>query len=120
MDISDTETYVENLYGSSSVYRKFLGLNWDTGANDLIFDFENIYRTAQKLDITKRNILLVAAMFFDPLGLISPFTLQPKVIFQELCRNKLEWDEVINDRNKINEWTKFLHDLGQSKTCIVL
>ena len=46
MDISDSETYAENLYDSSSVYRKFLGLNWDTGANDLIFDFENIYRTA--------------------------------------------------------------------------
>ena len=51
-------------------------------------------------------------MFFDPLGLISPITLQPKLMLQELCRNKLEWDEVINDRNNINKWTKFLHDLG--------
>ena len=97
----------------SSVYRKVLGLNWDTGTDDFIFDFENICRTAEKLDVTKRNILRIAAMFFDPLGLISPITLQPKLIFQELCRNKLEWDEVINDRNNIKKWTKFLHDLGQ-------
>ena len=113
MDISESETYVENLFGSSSVYRKVLGLNWDTGADDFIFDFENICRTAEKLDVTKRNVLRIAAMFFDPLGLISPITLQPKLIFQELCRNKLEWDEVINDRNNIKKWTKFLHDLGQ-------
>ena len=113
MDISESETYVENLFGSSSVYRKVLGLNWDTGADDFIFDFENICRTAEKLDVTKRNILRIAAVFFDPLGLISPITLQPKLIFQELCRNKLEWDEVINDRNNIKKWTKFLHDLGQ-------
>ena len=25
----------------------------------------------------------------------------------------MEWDEVINDRNNIKKWTKFLHDLGQ-------
>ena len=55
-----------------------MGLSWDTGADDFIFDFENISRTAEKLDITKRNILPVAAMFFYPLGLISPITLQQK------------------------------------------
>ena len=113
MDISNSETYVENLYGSSSVYRKVLGLNWDTGAGDFIFDFENISRTAEKLNITKRNILRVAATFFDLLGLISPVTLQPKLIFQERCRNKLGRDKVINDKNNINKWTKFLNDLGQ-------
>ena len=43
----------------------------------------------------------------------SPITLQPKFIFQELCRSKLEWDEVINDRNNMKKWTKFLYDLGQ-------
>ena len=64
MDISDSETYVENLHGSSSVYRKVLGLNWDTGVDDFIFGFENILRTAEKLDITKRNILRVAAICF--------------------------------------------------------
>ena len=60
MDISDSERYVENFYGSSSVYRKVLGLNWDTGADDFIFDFEIICRTAEKLDVTKRNILRLA------------------------------------------------------------
>ena len=34
MDVSDSETYAENLYSSSSIYRKVLGLNWDTNAND--------------------------------------------------------------------------------------
>ena len=52
-------------------------------------------------------------MFFDTLGLLSSTTLQPKLIFQELCRNKLEWDQVINDRNIISKWSKFLHDLEQ-------
>ena len=90
MDISNSGTYVGNLYGSSSVYRKVLGLNWDTGVEDFIFDFDIICRTAEKLDVTKRNTLRVAAMFFEPLGLISPIKLQPKLIFEGLFRNKLE------------------------------
>ena len=56
MDISDYETYVGNLCGSSSVYRKVFGLNWDTGVDNFIFDFEIICRTAKKLDVTKRNV----------------------------------------------------------------
>ena len=47
--------------------------------------------TAEKLDVTKGKILRVGAVFFDPLGLISPITLQPKLIFQKLCRNKLRF-----------------------------
>ena len=42
-------------------------------------------------------------MFFDPLGLISPITSQPKPIPQELYRNKLERGEIINDRNISNK-----------------
>ena len=53
--------------------------------------------------------------FFDSLGLRSPITLQPKLIFQELRRNKLEWDKIANDRNFVNKWTKFLHEF-----CILL
>ena len=76
-----------------------MGLNRDTGVEDFIFDFDIICHTAEKLDVTKRNTLRVAAMFFEPLGLKSPIKLQPKLIFEGLCRNKLEWDKVINDRN---------------------
>ena len=83
MEISDSEIYVESLYGSSSFYQKVLGLNWDTGADDFIFNFEIICRTTEKLDVTKRNILRIVVMFVDPLGLISPITLQPKLILQE-------------------------------------
>ena len=64
MDISGSVTYVESLYGNSSVFRKVLILNWDTGADNFIFDFEIICRTADKLDATKCKILRMAAIFF--------------------------------------------------------
>ena len=69
--------HVEKVYGSSSVYRKVLGLNWVTGADDFIFDFEFTCRTAEKLDV----IFCVSQLLFDSLGCISPIILQPKLIF---------------------------------------
>ena len=94
---------MEKLHGNSSVYHNDLGLIWDTGTGDFIFDFEIICRTAERLDVAKWNILLFAALVFDPLGLISPIILQPKLIFQEICKSKLEWHEIINNRGIIDK-----------------
>ena len=63
MDISNSETYVENLYASSSVYAKILGLIWDTGADFFIFDFESICRTAETLDVTKHDVCVLQLCF---------------------------------------------------------
>ena len=37
-ELSDSETYVESLYGTCTSYRKVLGLNWKTDSDELIFD----------------------------------------------------------------------------------
>ena len=41
---------------------------------------------------TKRSLLSLASRMFDPMGLISPFTVRAKILFQELWRRGLEWD----------------------------
>ena len=50
-------------------------------------------------------------MFFDPLGLIAAITLQPKLLYQKVCREKFDWDELINDTNINGKWSKFLLEL---------
>ena len=69
-----------------------LGLNWDTNNDFLVDEFADIIAVASKLEITKRNILCVSAMFYDLLGLICPIVSQFRLIFQSLCVEKLEWD----------------------------
>ena len=85
VDLKWISAIVKHMWKTYTAVAAFIKRFWDARANDFIFDFENISCTAEKLDITKRNIFHVAAMFFDPLGLISPITLQPRIIFKELC-----------------------------------
>ena len=69
-----------------------LELNWDTNNDFLVYEFADIIAVASKLEITKRNILCVSAMFYDLLGFICPIVSQFRLIFQSLCVKKLEWD----------------------------
>ncbi|XP_076055279.1 uncharacterized protein LOC143033676 [Oratosquilla oratoria] len=48
------------------------------------------------LNFTKRNFLSLIARLFEPLGLISPFTMYAKILFQEIWRLGLGWDEILS------------------------
>lgn len=37
---------------------------------------------------------------YDPLEIVSPVLVCVKVLFQELCSNKVEWDEELNNEGK--------------------
>jgi len=45
---------------------------------------------AKSLPPTRRSVLKVSLKLFDPLGLLSPFVISTKVLFQRLCVNKVE------------------------------
>ena len=110
-ELNDSETNVESLYRSSNSYRKVLGLNWKKDSDEFVFDLEVIYDAAKNLHVTKRNILHIATIYFDPLGLITPITLQLKLLYQEVCWKKFDWDELINDMNINDKWSKLFGEL---------
>ena len=72
-------------YKPTNDYHKVLGLNWDYKNNEFIFDFSQVILEANQLAPTKRSVLKITGMFFDPLGLILPIIIQSKLIFQRLC-----------------------------------
>ena len=51
---------------------------------ETIFCFTDIIKTVSNLPVTKRNVLKLSAIFFDPLGLISPIVL----LIKETCALK--------------------------------
>lgn len=61
----------------------------------LIFDLTTLHQKLTELLPTKRNIVGIATRFYDPLEYITPHTVQFKILFQELCKERLEWDEVL-------------------------
>ena len=61
---SDDVSYTKETFGISNEYRKVLGINWDLANDKCIFKFNNVIDAAEKLNVTKRNILKLSAMFF--------------------------------------------------------
>ena len=115
----DESTYKQSQLGfSSHAFRKVLGLNWDTNNDFLVYKFGDIIAVASKLEITKRNIPRVLAMFYDPLGLICSIVLQFRLIFQSLCAEKLEWNSPLPLHHSV-QLKKLLNNLTKLRTVSV-
>ena len=71
-------------YKPTDDYHKVLGLSWDYKNNKFIFDFSHIKLEANRLAPTKRNVVKITGMFFDPFGLILPIRIQLKLMFQSI------------------------------------
>ena len=72
---------------------RVLGLLWDT-ETDTISVQPPEKKTAFK---TKRGVLASIASTFDPLGLVAPFTLQAKLLMQDLWKKHLSWDAELDE-----------------------
>ena len=80
---------------------KILGLNWNTEDDYFSFDALQIIEYLKSFPPTKRSILKISAKIFDPIGLISPITMNFKTWFQELCCSKVDWDVLLS-----GQWLK--------------
>ena len=49
-------------------------------------------------------------MFHDPIGLLQPILINLKRLFQEICKQKLSWDELLPDDFR-NEFEKIMLSL---------
>ena len=96
------------------VESRALGVVWNTNKDQFSF---NIKILVPMNNVTKRIILRTLASIFDPLGLCSPVLIDAKVIFQETCRLKLDWDDIVpNDLSCTwNKWLKNLKILADYK-----
>ena len=82
-----------------------LGLHWDAERD--VFCFKTV---STNKPATKRGVLSTISTLFDPLGLLSPFVLPVKVLIQELWKEKVEWDEKIQDHH-LQVWKRWTSSL---------
>ena len=54
-------------------------------------------------------------MIFDPVRQLSPLTIEWKVLFQELCNEGTDWDELLTD-DHLKEWRSLTLKLQTHKS----
>jgi hypothetical protein len=69
---------------------KTLGICWHSRQDAFKFNTQNLKTLTEAR--TKRTILSNIARLFDPLGWLSPVTVSAKVLMQDLCILKTDWD----------------------------
>lgn len=96
----------ENLTISES--SSTLGLGWNPSNDSLNFPIKEFSEQNDK--VTKRLILSNSFKIFDPLGLLSPCIIQPKIILQRLWQQKVDWDQPV-PQDIYDDWKKFCSGL---------
>ena len=91
---------------------KVLGVNWETQSDKLVFSLTDIIKEALSYEgnIMKRYDLKVLSSVFDPLCVLSPAVVKLKILFQDLCCLKIDWDTHLSEL-LIIRWKKILQDL---------
>lgn len=101
---SDIDTQ-ENLALSES--SSTLGLGWSPATDTLHFP---VKVPSQNVPITKRSIMSSSFQIFDPLGLLSPCIIVPKMLLQKLWQQKVNWDQPVPKDIEIS-WQEFVSNL---------
>jgi hypothetical protein len=97
---------------------KVLGMHWDADKDIIryVSKFKDVEAFFKHLNITKnpvwtkRLILKLSATVYDPLGLISPYTVKARSILQELWKCDLTWDQPIPEEFA-KRWQSWLDEL---------
>ena len=65
----------------------------ELGEDTLVFDTNSVASCMASMEPTKRTVVSMVARFFDPLGVVTPITIQFKIFFQQLCEARVKWDD---------------------------
>ena len=84
----------------SRTNQKVLGIDWDENKDILKLGVGEIFKNAEKISPTKRNILKIIASIYDPIGLLQPIVIKLKLLFQEICLLNIAWDDNISPLDK--------------------
>ena len=86
------ETSDEMIINSNDYTVKTLGIKWSPVPDHFTF---TVYLD-KDFPFKKRKILSEVTKLFDPLGWLSPTTIQLKSFFQILWKDRLTWDETLS------------------------
>ncbi|GFU55789.1 DUF1758 domain-containing protein [Trichonephila clavipes] len=86
-----------------------LGIIWDLD-NDVLKCCTNFDSLTCEVKITKRLVLSTVQKVFDPIGMLAPSTLLPKLLLQEIWKTKIAWDQEL-PQNIVNKFMKWFNEI---------
>ena len=90
MPESERAALVKNLDFDQLAVERALGVQWNVSSDK--FGFRIVLKDRPA---TRRGILSIVSSVYDPLVFAAPFILNAKLILEDLCSNKLGWDDKI-------------------------
>ena len=90
-----------------------LGLQWNTRSDTLSLASKSSIPSITSL-ITKREVLKESSKVFDPLGLLSPVTIQAKCFMQSLWQRNIDWDEPLSEEDQ-QQWLKIAENIQEAR-----
>lgn len=74
---------------------KTLGLQWNMSEDSFRYSFDSTNIEANQ-ELTKRKYLSATASIFDPIGFLAPVIIKLKIMYQEMWKLGVDWDEPIS------------------------
>ncbi len=105
---SDDQSFAKQQLQVLPNQSKLLGLKWNKSTDTISVEFPE--RTPVTI---KRGLLATLAKIYDPLGLVSPVTLQGKLIYRDVCDSKVSCDSDLPQKLQ-QRWNKFVNSLPKS------
>ncbi|XP_053686396.1 uncharacterized protein LOC128735940 [Sabethes cyaneus] len=100
----------------STENERVLGIIWNPRQDNFSFATDHRPHLKPYFDgserPTKRLVLSCVMGFFDPLGLLAPFTIHGKMLIQDLWRAGCSWDEEV-DAESLQKWERWTSLLSQ-------
>ena len=109
-EADDELSFAKQQLGAQPSESKMLGLPWNKEKDTLTVLFPH-----NQTPSTKRGVLSKLAKVYDPMGLASPLTLGGKLIYRDICKQKLPWDAELSGP-LIQRWTKWEQTLPTGET----
>ena len=95
-----------------------LGVTWNFVEDKLVSNLGNVIKLPSECAPTKRSIVHLSAKFYDQTSFMSAITYRFKILFQELCGEKLNWDQEVPHGLNVG-WDNLVSELKQIN-CILL
>ena len=84
---------------------KALGIHWNTELDQF-----GVKIKQKELVNNRRGLLSTMSSVYDPMGMVAPYILEAKILFQSECRTKKGWDDQLEEETK-QKWINWLENL---------